>query len=98
MNKEDTKKAISVMEAWMQGEVLQCRSRGEAAWTTITSTWPTWNWQEVEYRIKPRAMEIEVWAHPVESSFYQVGKTMSSDREFTERGWTKKKFREVLDE
>jgi hypothetical protein len=51
MNIEQTKEAIRVMQAFVDGKELEWRYRGIERWETIIS--PKWNWIDNEYRIKP---------------------------------------------
>ena len=62
MTKEQTKQAIKVMKAWVDGENIQARAIGEKEWDEYDSGWnPNWNWLGREYRVKPKPMEIQVW-------------------------------------
>ncbi len=63
MNKEDTKKAIEVMQAYVDGGEVELRSVHE------TTNWhapyspdgtPSWNLEFRAYRIKPKPREWEV--------------------------------------
>ena len=54
MNIEQTKEAIRIMQSWVDGKEVQVR------WLLAGSVWipagaPCWNWQLMEYRIKPTA-------------------------------------------
>ena len=51
MNIEQTKEAIRVMQAFVDGKELEWNYRGIERWETIIS--PKWNWIDNEYRIKP---------------------------------------------
>lgn len=62
-----------------------------------------WDWYNYDYRIKPEPMEIEVWVgkhanqlalRAEDGHSYLQGGTEDS----WAKDWTKKKFREVLDE
>jgi len=50
MNKEQTKEAIKVMQAFVDGKEVEYKSRGIEGWDPIIT--PTWNWLNCEYRIK----------------------------------------------
>jgi hypothetical protein len=51
MNIEQTKEAIRVMQAFVDGKGVIYRHVGTAIWDTLNS--PKWNWDDCEYRIKP---------------------------------------------
>ena len=51
MNIEQTKEAIKVMQAFVDGKEVQARHVGLERWDTIIS--PKWNLEDCEYRIKP---------------------------------------------
>jgi len=51
MNIEETKEAIRVMQAYVDGKEVQCRHVGLETWATLNST--KWNWRDWAYRIKP---------------------------------------------
>ena len=51
MNIEETKEAIRVMQAFVDGKEVIVRHIKLAIWDTLIS--PTWNWDDCEYRIKP---------------------------------------------
>jgi hypothetical protein len=64
MNREQTIEAIKVMQAWVDGEVIQGLGtlEGETEWADLDAcgaTWtadrgpPGWNWLTVTYRVKP---------------------------------------------
>jgi alkanesulfonate monooxygenase SsuD/methylene tetrahydromethanopterin reductase-like flavin-dependent oxidoreductase (luciferase family) len=57
MNKEETRKAIEVMQAYVDGEQIELQwSVGE--WETYDHDGkPTWNWSKYDYRIKPKPRE-----------------------------------------
>ena len=51
MNKEQTKEAILVMQAFVDGKEVQSHFAGLERWDTLIS--PKWNWDDCAYRIKP---------------------------------------------
>jgi len=51
MNIEETKEAIRIMQAFVDGKEVEWNYRGIERWETIIS--PKWNWIDNEYRIKP---------------------------------------------
>lgn len=64
MNIEETKKAIEVMQAFVDGKAVQVDynsdfSRNED-WTG--TDWPIWDWMKFKYRIKPVEPK-EIWVN-----------------------------------
>ena len=51
MNIEQTKEAIRIMQAFVDGKEVEWDCRGIEIWETIIS--PKWNWIDNKYRIKP---------------------------------------------
>jgi hypothetical protein len=49
MNIEQTKEAIRVMQAFVDGKEVQSMYDGK--WASVTV--PRWNWDDTQYRIKP---------------------------------------------
>jgi hypothetical protein len=49
MNIEQTKEAIKVMQAFVDGKEVQSMYDGK--WASVTV--PRWNWDDTQYRIKP---------------------------------------------
>jgi len=58
MNREKTRKAIEVMQAYLDGKEIQSCDGIEDAWADITN--PVWSWFEYRYRIKPEPREFWV--------------------------------------
>lgn len=60
-----TTKAMQVMQAFLDGQQIQCCRCGETrSWDTVT--YPTWNWDGFEYRVVPlsdKTFEESVRAH-----------------------------------
>lgn len=63
MDKKEVQEAIKLMQAWLDGEEIQYRTRRD-----VNQDWqgyepdecrPSWNWHVFEYRAKP--MPLEVW-------------------------------------
>jgi hypothetical protein len=60
MNKEESKKARKVMEAWENGAEIEIRNRRQDFWFPIKGN-ISWLWDTIEYRIaKPKGVELEV--------------------------------------
>ena len=53
MNIEETKEAIRVMQAFVDGKEVECWHRGLEGWDTTSN--PSWNWVNCTFRIKPTA-------------------------------------------
>jgi len=51
MNIEQTKEAIRVMQAFVDGKEVECLNRGLEG--SVTTTNPSWNWTNCFFRIKP---------------------------------------------
>jgi hypothetical protein len=58
MNIEQTKEAIKVMQAFLDGKEVECLHRGLEGWVTTTN--PSWNWTNCFFRIKPTA-KLRPW-------------------------------------
>ena len=59
MNREETKKAIEVMQAYVDGAEISCRVSALANKDSWETEEPEWNFQEFDYRKKPEP--IECW-------------------------------------
>jgi hypothetical protein len=57
MNIEQTKEAIRIMQAFVDGEELQSMNPA-GNWASVTV--PRWNWDDTQYRIKP-APTLRPW-------------------------------------
>ena len=51
MTREQTKEAIRVMQAFVDGKEVQSVSRTGVFWTSNNS--PSWNWADEDFQIKP---------------------------------------------
>lgn len=70
MNKEETKRALVVMEAWVNGCDIQIKPwYSDAAWQDTES--PTWNWDGFNYRVKPVPVNVQAWAVISETGDYK---------------------------
>lgn len=71
MNKAQTKYAVAVMQAHLDGKPIECQRIG-----TLTEFWIadnnnpelSWNWEEFNYRVKPEPRVFRVWIR--ENSIY----------------------------
>lgn len=66
MDKEQTKAAIAVMQAYVDGNQIEVKGRG-VGWCPC-ATDPTWDWTVCEYRVKPEP-KLRPWT-PVEAAAY----------------------------
>ena len=63
MNRDKTKKAIEVMQAYVDGAEIEVKYSGFSKWRKfIDDVEPLFNWDSAEYRIKPKAREFWVSA------------------------------------
>lgn len=53
MTIEETKKAIEVMQAYVDGKEIEVKSFGSAPFKEIPN--PVWDWYRNEYRVKPES-------------------------------------------
>jgi hypothetical protein len=52
MNKEQTKEAIAIMQAYVEGKEIQYKKKDEERWLEPAVGGPIWNWYLTDYRIK----------------------------------------------
>lgn len=67
MNKEQTLEAIKVMQAYVDGEEIEVSAYGKI-WQPVRE--PSWHWDDVEYRIKPKPVEFKVWYRDSDKNIY----------------------------
>lgn len=60
MNREETKRATEVMLHYANGGEVQYRKYCESSWSDTPD--PRWNWDILEYSIKPDPVEVTVYA------------------------------------
>jgi len=54
-----TPEKIAVMQAFLDGETIQCRKHGSKKnWGVVRNPDPSWNWKDTDYRIKPEPREF----------------------------------------
>ena len=58
MNIEQTKEAIRVMQAYVDGKEVECWHCGLEGWDTTNN--PSWSWMDCQFRIKPTA-KLRPW-------------------------------------
>ncbi len=100
MNREDIKKAIAVMQAYVDGEEIEYAKRGipgvgtACSWDSHDYT-PNFDWHNYDYRIKPKPREV--WVS--NQSFSQAGAQWHNVEVIEpEELENYTKFREVTDE
>jgi hypothetical protein len=59
MNIEQTKEAIRIMQAFVDGKEVHSRCLGIEEWREKPAAF-TWNWRDFEYRIKP-TLKLRPW-------------------------------------
>ena len=57
MNREETKMAIAVMQAFVEGQEIECKAKQGGAWI---DSFASWNFEELYYRVKPKPREFWV--------------------------------------
>ena len=62
MNRDETKKCIEIMQAYVDGKTIESRRNSAVQWNHIDGkhATPSWNFVEAEYRIKPEPKVIYV--------------------------------------
>lgn len=61
MNKEETKKAIAVMQAFVDGEEIEFRDLSQRTWESVGNNQSiSWHWVNNAYRIKPKVKKFKV--------------------------------------
>lgn len=63
MTREETAEVIKVMQAWVDGEEVQYRSKNNAGGCWGSATTPCWDLDVFVYRIKPKPTLIP-WSNP----------------------------------
>ena len=92
MNIEQTKEAIRVMQAFVDGKEVELWYGGK--WSLVDV--PTWNWDDTQYRIKPTATfrpwtadEVPLGAQVRSKSYHPDHRSMiiQSGNSMTREGW-----------
>ena len=68
MNIEETKRAIEVMQAFVDGKRVESDSLG--AWIVVDN--PIWAWEEFDYRIAPEPEHIQIIKNFLEHPWFSV--------------------------
>lgn len=101
MNIEETKKAIEVMQAFVDGKTIQHRVRDTSGryypWDQLRMIAPVWNWWATEYRVKPEPKEI--WVNEYGQGFGAIHSTKENALDYVNTGVIRKAvhFREVIE-
>jgi hypothetical protein len=77
MNIEETKEAIKVMQSYVDGKTLEYK-RHDGVW--MLTTLPCWNWNSIEYRIKPTPVLRPWTADEVPLGAWMRSKSVQYDR------------------
>lgn len=93
MDIKETKKYIKVMQAYVDGEVIEHSEPG-SMWRSINN--PSWWWDRIKYRIKPKPMEVYINCHDGKPSSNNY--RFPSDCVNNSNSGAIIKFREVLDD
>ena len=77
MNIEETKKAIEVMQAFVDGKEIEICYVGDRSWSEISS--PVWGWVDSKYRVKsaePKKVKLLAYlSNSGELRFVRAGET-----------------------
>lgn len=89
MNRDETKHAIAVMQAWLDGKTVQARAKNwlTSEWITLTK-WSPDDFVNYDYRIKPEPREF--WVMPGGGGVIEEGPPTAHS------GWVR--VREVLED
>lgn len=66
------KEQIEVMQAYARAEKIQFKPITSSEWYICTA--PVWNWDEYEYRIRPKELTLEVrwFCRPCHDAWHRV--------------------------
>lgn len=56
MTREETKKCIEIMQAYVDGEEIEVLRSLDSDWEK--TSYPQWDWDSYTYRIKPKPMKV----------------------------------------
>ena len=57
MNRDETKKAVAVMQAYVDGAEIEYNAPGYGEWRIVAGK-PFWSWSQNQYRVKPKKPRI----------------------------------------
>ena len=69
MDKQQTKDAIKVMQAFVDGKTIQLESKG--VWFDAPDR-PSWNWASQNYRVKPEPVVVYINEYPGEERSFEA--------------------------
>ena len=101
MNREETKKAIAVMQAYVDGKQIEAAQEGYQYTLQEGCDSPLWDWSSYRYRVMPEP--IECWLNVIDGQTCSVVGTVYMTKEAAEitskmsHCWTTRKFREVIE-
>ena len=82
MNREETKQAIEVMQAYVDGAEIELKAQTfseTSDWVPLNSIEPVWHWPVYLYRIKPKPQEgyvmprdIHIYSHRCDEECIKV--------------------------
>lgn len=96
MNIEETKKAIEVMQAFVDGKPCEWKFEHIGPWDRVFR--PTWDWHKHDYRIKPEPKEI--WVNEYDDGSASAYNSEDKALYAYNDGATRKavRYREVIEE
>ena len=74
MNKEHTKKAIAVMQGFVDGKTIQYAPYDNGNWANVAAS-PCWEWNRNNYRIKPEMVKYRRYLWKDDDNIPRVGTT-----------------------
>ena len=97
MNREETKKAIAVMQAYVDGKQIESAQQNYKYTLQEGCDSPLWDWSLYSYRVKPEPIEcwVTIFNGHVCSTCHDSEESASH---ITDKpNWTVRKFREVIE-
>lgn len=105
MNREETKEAIKVMQAYVDGKTIESRKLLRSGyWSAVqadnTQSTPMWDWFECRYRIKPEPrewyeVEVDGVTDHLEHHYKRFSSADEASAEATKYGYVFGEFRVV---
>jgi len=92
MNREETKKAIAVMQAYVDGKQIESAQEG-CEWR---ASFPIWDWGLNHYRVKPKPRTVWVACGAFTSNLTWQTKE-ECDENYPGDGWESVKFVEEIE-
>ena len=85
MNIEQTKEAIAVMQAFVEGKTIQYWLGG--GWQDTSCEGPKWSWNDVKYRIKPEVISYRRFLYKKADGRYAVETVTQTQKNTKPEGW-----------